>query len=443
MRKILIANRGEIALRIIKTCHQMGIETVAIYSKADIEMPYVKAASKAVCVGEPPVNKSYLQSDKILEIAKSEQVDAIHPGYGFLSENADFAKSTKSEGIIFIGPDAETIKLMGDKIVSRKTMEQAGVPVVPGSGYGLKSIEEACILSAQIEYPVMLKASSGGGGIGMVLCENEQALIKSFASTKSRALAYFGSDEVFIEKYIAEARHVEVQIFGDHEGNIVHLFERDCSIQRRHQKVIEESPSPFLSEGTRRKIYETALKAAKAVGYTNAGTIEFIVDEKENFFFLEMNTRLQVEHPVTEMITGVDLVEWQILIAQGEPLPMQQSQIKSSGHAMEFRLYAEDPVRFLPSPGKITKLVWNETTGIRIDAGVQEGDTVTPYYDPMIAKCIFHGETRKEVINAAEGFFENLQIDGIKTNAPLFLNILVNDEFVKGIYTTNFLSKLR
>ncbi|MEH7011910.1 acetyl-CoA carboxylase biotin carboxylase subunit [Neobacillus niacini] len=443
MRKILIANRGEIALRIIKTCHQMGIETVAIYSEADIEMPYVKAASKAVCVGEPPVNKSYLQSDKILEIAKSEQVDAIHPGYGFLSENADFAKSTKNERIIFIGPDAETIKLMGDKIVSRKTMEQAGVPVVPGSGYGLKSIEEACILSAQIEYPVMLKASSGGGGIGMVLCENEQALIKSFASTKSRALAYFGSDEVFIEKYIAEARHVEVQIFGDHEGNIVHLFERDCSIQRRHQKVIEESPSPFLSEGTRRKIYETALKAAKAVGYTNAGTIEFIVDEKENFYFLEMNTRLQVEHPVTEMITGVDLVEWQILIAQGEPLPMQQSQIKSSGHAMEFRLNAEDPVRFLPSPGKITKLVWNEMPGIRIDAGYQEGDTVTPYYDPMIAKCIFHGETRKEVINAAEGFLKNLQIDGIKTNAPLFLNILVNDDFVKGIYTTNFLSKLR
>lgn len=419
----------------------MGIETVAIYSEADKEMPFVKAASKAVCVGEPPVNKSYLQSEKILEIAKSEKVDAIHPGYGFLSENAAFAKSTKKEGIIFIGPDAETIQLMGDKIVSRKTMEQAGVPVVPGSGNGLKTIEEACSLSAMIGYPVMLKASSGGGGIGMVLCENEQALIKSFASTKSRALAYFGSDEVFIEKYIAEARHVEVQIFGDHQGNIVHLFERDCSIQRRHQKVIEESPSPFLSEMTRRKIYETALKAAKVVGYKNAGTIEFIVDENENFYFLEMNTRLQVEHPVTEMITGVDLVRWQILIAQGKPLPLLQSQIESSGHAMEFRLYAEDPVRFLPSPGKITTLVWGNAQGLRIDAGYQEGDTVTPYYDPMIAKCIFHGKTRGEVIKAAENFFKDLQIEGIKSNAPLFLNILGNDEFKQGMYTTHFLSK--
>jgi acetyl-CoA carboxylase, biotin carboxylase subunit len=441
VQKILIANRGEIALRIIKTCTQMGIESVAIYSEADKEMPYVKAASKAVCVGEPPVNKSYLQSDKILEIAKNEKVDAIHPGYGFLSENAAFAQAARREGIIFIGPDPETIQLMGDKIDSRKTMEQAGVPVVPGSDKGLKTIEEACGLASQIEYPVMLKASSGGGGIGMVLCENEQALIKHFTSTKSRALAYFGSDEVFIEKYIDEARHVEVQVFGDHNGNIVHLFERDCSIQRRHQKVIEESPSPFLSEGTRQKIYETALKAAKAVGYKNAGTIEFIVDEKENFYFLEMNTRLQVEHPVTEMITGVDLVKWQILIAQGETLPLQQSQIKSTGHAMEFRLYAEDPIRFLPSPGKITKFDWGEGSGTRIDAGYQEGDTVTPYYDPMIAKCIFHGEGREEVIKSAEEFFKNLQIEGIKTNVPLFLKILVDEDFKKGIYTTTFLSK--
>jgi acetyl-CoA carboxylase, biotin carboxylase subunit len=441
VQKILIANRGEIALRIIKTCTQMGIETVAIYSEADQDMPYVKAASTAVNVGEPPVNKSYLRSDKILEIAKKEKVDAIHPGYGFLSENASFAQAVRDEGIIFIGPDPQTIQRMGDKIVSRKTMEQAGVPVVPGSGNGLKTIEEACSLSVQIGYPVMLKASSGGGGIGMVLCENEQALIKHFASTKTRALAYFGSDEVFIEKYIAKARHIEVQVFGDHKGNIVHLFERDCSIQRRHQKVVEESPSPFLSEVARKQIYETAVKAARAVGYKNAGTIEFIVDESENFYFLEMNTRLQVEHPVTEMITGVDLVQWQILIAQGESLPLMQSQIQSSGHAMEFRLYAEDPVRFLPSPGKLTKLVWGKTTGTRIDSGYQEGDTVTPYYDPMIAKCIIHKETRAEVIKAAENFFNGLQIEGIKTNAPLFLNILANDEFKKGNYTTNFLSK--
>ncbi|MEH7110817.1 acetyl-CoA carboxylase biotin carboxylase subunit [Neobacillus niacini] len=440
MQKILIANRGEIALRIIKTCHQMGIETVAIYSEADKEMPFVKAASKAVCVGEAPVIKSYLQVDKIIEIAKGEKVDAIHPGYGFLSENGAFAERAKMEGIIFIGPDAEIIKLMGDKIVSRKTMEKAGVPVVPGSGHGLKSIEEACSLSKQMNYPVMLKASSGGGGIGMVLCENEQALIKAFASTKSRALTYFGSDEVFLEKYITKARHIEVQVFGDQQGNIVHLFERDCSIQRRHQKVIEESPSPFLTEATRKKIYETALIAAKAVGYTNAGTIEFIVDEKENFYFLEMNTRLQVEHPVTEMITGIDLVEWQIRIAQGEPIPIRQSQITSTGHAIEFRLYAEDPVRFLPSPGKITKLDWNDTTDIRIDSGYQVGNTITPYYDPMIAKCIFHGDTREEVIKVAERFFNDLEIEGIKTNAPLFLNVLGNESFQHGNYTTNFLS---
>lgn len=439
VQKILIANRGEIALRIIKTCRQMGIETIAIYSEADKEMPFVKAATKAVCVGEPPVSKSYLQAEKILEIAKEEKVDAIHPGYGFLSENAAFAERAVKEGIVFIGPNPKTINLMGDKIVSRQTMEQAGVPVVPGSGMGVKTVEEACSLAQQIKFPVMLKASSGGGGIGMVLCENEQALTKSFSTTKARALSYFGSDEVFIEKYIADARHIEVQVFGDRHGSIIHLFERDCSIQRRHQKVIEESPSPFISDETRRKILDTAIKAAKAVEYTNAGTIEFIVDEKENFYFLEMNTRLQVEHPVTEMVTGLDLVKWQILVARGEKLPLGQSEINSTGHAMEFRLYAEDPVRFLPSPGKITKLKWNEEKGVRIDSGYQEGDTVTPFYDPMIAKCIFHGKTREETLSAAQHFFNNVQVDGIKTNAPLFLNILAAEDFQKGNYTTNFL----
>ncbi|WP_223595987.1 acetyl-CoA carboxylase biotin carboxylase subunit [Neobacillus bataviensis] len=441
MRKILIANRGEIALRIIKTCHEMGIETIAIYSDADKEMPFVKAATKAVCVGEPPVNKSYLQADKILEIAKSEKVDAIHPGYGFLSENAKFAEQAINEGIIFIGPKSKTIELMGDKIVSRQTMEKAGVPVVPGSSFGLKTVEEACKLADEIGYPVMLKASGGGGGIGMVMCENEQALIRSYDSTKSRAMAYFGSEEVFIEKYIAESRHVEVQVFGDQAGNIVHLFERDCSIQRRHQKVVEESPSPFLSVEVRNRMFETAVKAARAVDYVNAGTIEFIVDEKENFYFLEMNTRLQVEHPVTEMITGLDLVKWQILVARGETLPLMQNEINSSGNAIEFRLYAEDPVRFLPSPGKITTLNWNQTESVRIDSGYEEGGTVTPFYDPMIAKCIFHGETRQGALASAENFFKNVQIEGIKTNAPLFLNILANEDFQNGSYTTDFLTK--
>lgn len=441
MQKILIANRGEIALRIIRTCREMGIETIAIYSEADKDMPFVKAADKAICVGEPPVNKSYLQADKILEIAKNEKVDAIHPGYGFLSENAGFAEQVTKEGIIFIGPKPKTIQLMGDKIISRQTMEKAGVPVVPGSSLGLKTIEEACSLAGNIGYPVMLKASGGGGGIGMVLCENEQALVKSYNQTKTRAMAYFGSDVVFIEKYIADSRHIEVQVFGDQAGNIVHLFERDCSIQRRHQKVVEESPSPFLSNEVRNKMFETAVKAARAVDYVNAGTIEFIVDANENFYFLEMNTRLQVEHPVTEMITGLDLVKWQILVAKGEPLPLLQPEIVQSGNAIEFRLYAEDPVRFLPSPGRITTLKWGQIEDVRIDSGYEEGGTVTPFYDPMIAKCIFHGETRKETIAAAERFFKGLTIEGIKTNAPLFLNILENADFQKGKYTTSFLSK--
>ena len=441
MQKILIANRGEIALRIIRTCHEMGIETVAIYSEADKNMPFVRAASKSVCIGEAPVKKSYLQTERILEIAKSEKVDAIHPGYGFLSENAKFAEDVLKVGIKFIGPKPETINLMGDKIVSRRTMELAGVPVVPGSDHGLKTVEEACSLAKTIGYPVMLKASGGGGGIGMVLCDNEQSLITAYASTRLRAKTYFGSDEVFIEKYIEDARHVEVQIFGDHAGNIVHLFERDCSVQRRHQKVIEESPSPALNENVRRKLYETAVKAARAVDYTNAGTIEFIVDNNENFYFLEMNTRLQVEHPVTEMITGLDLVKWQILIARGEKLPLQQNEIFSSGHAIEFRLYAEDPVRFMPSPGKITSLSWGSTKGVRIDSGYEQGGTVTPYYDPLIAKCIFHGQTRASALADAAEFFKGVHIEGIKTNVPLFSTIIANDSFRKGIYTTNFLAK--
>ncbi|NRD78770.1 acetyl-CoA carboxylase biotin carboxylase subunit [Bacillus sp. BRMEA1] len=441
MRKILVANRGEIALRIIKTCQAMAIETVAVYSEADQDMPFVKAASKAVCIGEGPVNKSYLRIEKILEVAKSESVDAVHPGYGFLSENAAFAKMVQEAGIIFIGPSPETIQLMGDKIIARQTMEKAGVPVVPGTVTGLMSIEEACAFAASIGYPVMLKASGGGGGIGMVLCENEQALVKSYASTKTRAMSYFGSDAVFVEKYIPEARHVEVQVFGDRYGNIVHLFERDCSIQRRHQKVVEESPSPFVSDSVRQNMYETAVKAARAVNYMNAGTIEFIVDENENFYFLEMNTRLQVEHPVTESITGLDLVKWQIFVARGEPLPLQQEEISSSGHAIEFRLYAEDPVRFLPSPGKLTAFKWSQQEGVRIDSGYEEGGTVTPFYDPMIAKCIFSGQTRSESLSAANRFFQHMQIEGIKTNVPLFLALLADEAFNEGRYTTSFLTK--
>lgn len=440
MKKILIANRGEVALRIMKTCHQMGIETVAVYSDADSDMPFVKEATFAFNIGEPAVNKSYLRSEVILEIAKSEGVDGIHPGYGFLSESAEFAKAVIEAGITFIGPDPETIDLMGDKIVSRKTMKDAGVPVVPGSEEGTSTLEEAIRLAESMGYPVMLKASGGGGGIGMVRCENEQALAKSFSSTKARAKAYFGSEEVFVEKYINHARHVEIQVFGDNFGNIVHLFERDCSIQRRHQKVIEESPSPFLSDSAKQKMYATAIRAAEAVNYKNAGTIEFIVDEQENYYFLEMNTRLQVEHPVTEQITGLDLVKWQILVSRGAKLPLSQSDIQQQGHAIEFRLYAEDPKSFLPSPGKMEEFRWKESEGVRVDAGYASNSTVSPFYDPMIAKCIIYGNTRKESIEKAEQFFSNLIIKGIKTNAPLFKEILKDRDFISGNYSTSFLT---
>lgn len=441
MRKILIANRGEIALRIIKTCRVMEIETVAIYSDADKDLPFVKEATYAFRIGEPPVNKSYLKTEAILEIAKREKADGIHPGYGFLSENASFARAVIDAGIAFIGPDPETIELMGDKVVSRKTMKEAGVPVVPGSGEGTSTLDEALRLADEMGYPIMLKASGGGGGIGMVRCENEQALAKFFDSTKARAKAYFGTDEVFVEKYIENARHVEIQVFGDHHGNIVHLFERDCSIQRRHQKVVEESPSPFLSDETKQKMYDTALTAARAVNYKNAGTIEFIVDDQENFYFLEMNTRLQVEHPVTEQVTGLDLVKWQIIAARGDELPLEQNSIEQQGHSIEFRLYAEDPVSFLPSPGNLTKFEWADTPGVRVDYGYASNTDVSPFYDPMIAKCIIFGQSRDEAIKNALQFFDVLKIEGIKTNAPLFKGILKDDDFCKGNYSTSYLSQ--
>ncbi|KAA0548040.1 acetyl-CoA carboxylase biotin carboxylase subunit [Bacillus sp. BGMRC 2118] len=443
MKKILIANRGEIALRIIKTCQRLNIETVAVYSDADKELPYVREATVAYRIGEPPVQKSYLNSDLIVEIAEKEQVDAIHPGYGFLSENAEFAKKVEEKGIKFIGPTAKTISLMGDKIASRHTMKNSGVPVVPGSADGLSDLEEVCSFAAEIGYPVMLKASGGGGGIGMQKCEDEASLRNAYQTTKTRAKAYFGNDEVFLEKFITNARHIEVQVFGDAHGNIVHLFERDCSVQRRNQKVIEESPSPFLSQQKRQEICKAALQAAKSVDYVNAGTIEFVVDEDENFYFLEMNTRLQVEHPVTEMVTGLDLVEWQILVASGEKLPKSQDQITSNGHSIEFRLYAENPVTFMPSPGKIDEFSYEIEEGIRIDYGYESGSTVTPFYDPMIAKIIVYGEDRLQAIDKARSFFSQLTISGIKHNAPLFEEILSEDSYQKGNYTTSYLTKIK
>lgn len=441
MKKILIANRGEIALRIIQTCKEMNIETVAVYSDADKDLPFVKAADEAIHIGESPVAKSYLQSDAILKAAIEQRVDAIHPGYGLLSENDEFAKKIEEAGIKFIGPSPKTIEWMGDKIMARKTMQQAGVPIVPGTIEPIEDVEEGVKLAEQIGYPVMLKASSGGGGIGMVKCENKEDLRKHFVSSQQRAKNYFGSGRMFIEKCIENARHIEVQVMGDTHGNIVHLYERDCSIQRRNQKVVEESPSPFLTESLRSKITEAAVEAAKAVDYVNAGTVEFVVSENGDFYFLEMNTRLQVEHPVTESITGLDLVRWQIQIAQGEALPLAQNEILSKGHAMEFRLYAEDPVTFFPAPGKIEELVWPEMDNVRIDTGYESGNQVTPFYDPMIAKIIVSDSNRVECLNRAKHFFASIQIKGLKTNVPLFQQLLEEEGFRKGNYTTDFLSK--
>ncbi|WP_110112934.1 acetyl-CoA carboxylase biotin carboxylase subunit [Bacillus sp. CGMCC 1.16541] len=440
MKKILIVNRGEITARIIKTCESLGIETVVIYSDADANLPYVKKATKAYRVGEAPVQKSYLNVDEIIRIAKEERVDAIHPGYGFLSENTAFANKIEKEGIIFIGPSSDVIAMMGDKVAAREAMKRANVPVVPGSEQTLSTVEEAVEFSRSIGYPVMLKASGGGGGIGMVRCNNDEELQKAYLSTKARAKAYFGNDELFVEKLITNARHIEVQVFGDKQGNVVHLFERDCSVQRRNQKVIEETPSPFLSEEVTAQICETAVQAARSVGYYNAGTVEFIVDESENFYFLEMNTRLQVEHPITEQVTGVDLVKWQILVAQDEALPLKQEEIMRKNHSMEFRVYAEDPVTFLPSPGTISTFNLLEGDGVRVDSGYGNQNTVTPFYDPMIAKVIITGSSRSEVIEKANAYFETRSVEGLKTNIPLFKEILKDERFIAGQYDTSFLS---
>ena len=436
MKKILIANRGEIARRIIRTCSRLGIETVAIHSEADGDLPYVSEATEAVLIGPNPVVQSYLQADKIIEAAKAHNAEAIHPGYGLLSENADFARKVAEAGLIFIGPSADIIEKMGDKLESRQTMAKAGVPVVPGSVDGVASIEDAIEEAGKIGYPLMLKASAGGGGIGMVRCDSEQALSQQFASVKNRAKAYFGDDVVYLEKFIADSRHIEVQIFGDEHGNIVHLFERNCSVQRRNQKVIEESPSPDLPEDVRQRLCDAAVKAAQAVSYTNAGTVEFIVDKNNEFYFLEMNTRLQVEHPVTEEVTGFDLVEWQLDVATGGTLPSQGS-IRSTGHSIEYRIYAEDPKTFFPSPGLLQTVEWGE--GARIETGYEQGNTVTPFYDPMISKVIITGIDRADALNKSQNFFNHATIVGVKTNLPLYREFIGSEQFSSGTYATSVL----
>lgn len=441
--KVLIANRGEIARRIIRTCRRLGYQTVVIYSEADQNMPYIQEADAAELIGPPPVTQSYLAMDRILEVAVKHGATMIHPGYGLLSENALFAEKCQEAGLNFIGPQPDVIKRMGDKLEARELMKQAGVPIVPGFEKEAYSVEEALAQAEAVGYPVMLKASAGGGGIGMQVCSSAEELTKAYQSAKGRAKAYFGNDAMFVEKYIQQPRHIEVQIAGDQHGNIVHLFERDCSIQRRHQKVIEESPSPRLSAEARAAICSAAIKAAQSVHYTGVGTVEFIMDEKEQFFFLEMNTRIQVEHPVTEELTGIDLVEWQLKIAEQEKLPLAQDEIMSQGHVVELRVYAEDPVTFFPSPGQITEYERVDGAGIRFDDGIEAGTVISPFYDPMIAKIIVSDYNRGETISKAIKVLQELKLEGIKHNVPFLLKVLQNEAFQHGEYSTHFVSGLK
>lgn len=437
-KRVLIANRGEIARRIIKTCKKLGIETVAVYSDADKEAPFVKEADQAVNIGPPQAKDSYLRVDKIIQAAKETESDAIHPGYGFLSENPAFAKKCRDEQITFIGPSSDVIELMGDKIQARKKMEEAGVPIVPGWNGKLESVEHAVSVATELGYPLMLKASAGGGGIGMELVNDEAGLRKVFPSVAKKAESFFGNSTLFLEKWIENPRHIEVQVVCDHHGNAVHLYERECSIQRRNQKIVEEAPSPSLTEDLRQKLCETAIQGARNIQYKNVGTMEFIFDGDQNFYFLEMNTRLQVEHPVTEEITGLDLVELQLKIAANEVLDLTQEDIKIKGHAIEKRLYAEDPITFFPSPGKLEKLSF-PSGNVRLDFAVEEGNMVTPFYDPMIGKIITFGNNRKEAIAKMNDVLLKSEVQGIKTNLPLLKEIVHNEQFKAGKYTTKFI----
>ncbi|HHW37993.1 MAG TPA: acetyl-CoA carboxylase biotin carboxylase subunit [Bacillales bacterium] len=439
--KILIANRGEIAARVIRTCKKVGIQTVAIFSEADKCAPHVKMADESYCIGKPRVHESYLQMEKIIEVAKYSGAQAIHPGYGLLSENAEFARKCLDAGITFIGPTAEVIEKMGSKVASRISMIKAGVPVVPGTEEALADVSEAVLVAEKMGYPLMLKASAGGGGIGMQIVHNSEELTKAYEGNQKRAQMFFGNGEMYIEKYIENPRHIEIQLLADQFGNCLYLWERDCSVQRRHQKVVEEAPSPFLDDVTRKKMGETAVKAAQAIGYLNAGTIEFLVDEEKNFYFLEMNTRLQVEHPVTEEITGLDLVEEQLRIASGEKLRYSQSEIKRNGHAIEVRVYAEDPKTFFPSPGTITKLELPVGDGVRHELAVHESSTVTPFYDPMIAKLVISAASREEAIHLLTEALENYKIEGIKTNIPMLQQVITHQVFHSGATTTQFVEK--
>lgn len=442
IRKVLIANRGEIAVRIIRSCREMGIHTVAVFSDADRTAMHVRYAGEAYHIGPSPSVESYLNIDKIIEVAKSCKADAIHPGYGFLSENAAFSRRCMEEGIKFIGPSPESIEKMGDKITARKTMIAAGVPVVPGTTDKVSSEEEAMKTIREIGLPVMIKASAGGGGKGMRLVKEESQILSSLRAARSEAKAAFGDDSVYIEKYIESPHHIEFQILSDQHGNTVHLFERECSVQRRHQKVVEETPSPVMTPEVRARMGEFAVAAAKAVNYEGAGTIEFIMDDDLNFFFLEMNTRLQVEHPITERVVGVDLVKEQIRVAEGYPLPYHQEELSQTGHAIECRIYAEDTDNnFMPNPGTISHITEPLGLGVRCDGYVYTGYTIPIYYDPMISKLIVWARTREEAIERMRRALYEYKITGVKTSIKFLERIMESDDFRKGKYNTHFIEK--
>lgn len=440
--RVLIANRGEIALRVIRACRELGIKTVAVYSTADQDSLHVQAADEKVCIGGPPARESYLNIANIIAAAKNKGVDAIHPGYGFLAENAYFAELCDTHGIKFIGPRPDVIKLMGDKVTAREVVSKAGVPLVPGSDGAVESYEEALAVARQIGYPVMIKASAGGGGKGMRLAHGEGTLKESLEMAKMEAGAAFDNNEVYIEKYIEEPRHIEFQVLGDEHGNIIHLGERDCSLQRRNQKLLEEAPSTFLDEELRTRMGEVAVNAARAAGYYSAGTVEFLVDKNRNFYFIEMNTRIQVEHPVTEMITGVDLVKEQIRIAAGEPLHYTQDDIKINGCAMECRVNAEDPDNdFRPSPGRVGQYLIPGGPGVRVDSAVYSNYCIPPYYDSMVAKLIVWAPERQELINRMKRALKEFNIENIATTIPFHLKVLDNAFFQRGEVYTNFIQR--
>lgn len=439
IKKILVANRGEIAIRIMRSAKEMGIATVAVFSEADKLLPHTAYADESVNIGPAAASESYLVQDKIIAACKTTGADAIHPGYGFLSENATFAERVKKEGLTFIGPSPHAIRVMGDKLTSKQTVKEFGVPLVPGMDEPINDVPKAKKVADEIGYPIMIKASAGGGGKGMRIVNDPKDFEEQMERAMSEARNSFGNDEVFVEKFIASPKHIEVQVLGDNHGNIIHLFERECSIQRRHQKVIEEAPSALLTHERRMEIGQAAVNVAKSCDYSGAGTVEFIADENMDFYFLEMNTRLQVEHPVSELISGVDLVKEQIKIAEGHALSFTQDDLKINGHSLEVRVYAEDPSNnFLPDTGNLQTYVRPQGAGVRVDDGYEQGLGVSIYYDPMIAKLITHGKDRQEAIERMKRAIQEYQISGVKTTLPFCQFVLNHKEFLDGTFTTKF-----